>query len=167
MSIALALDPGRTTGAAVGELENGRMYVRWSQHRFDHIQLWQQLELLKPDYLIIEEFEYRRGTRSREGLDLYPRELLGVAELWCQMNKKPIYRQKASEGKSYFSNSTLQSNRCYDRGKPHAMDAVRHLLQWFTFGFGYQYNTSGFEPRALKKEPPKLKKLTVYRKPGQ
>lgn len=162
-AIAVAFDPGLTTGAAVGTLTDGRMYVRASQHKFDHLMLWQQLELLKPDYVISEDFEFRRN--SKEGLILYPLELIGVMEIWTALNRKSFTRQKASQGKSYYNNDVLTRDGLYIRGKPHAMDATRHLLHWFTFGFGYQFNASGYEPEA--KRLPKLKKLTVYRKPGQ
>lgn len=144
--VIVSLDPGRTTGHAVGTIDDGLMTVRCGQDRFDHIQLYQQLILLDPTMIIAEEFEFR--NRARKGLDLYPRELLGVLELYCQQYKKPLFRQKAMEGKAYYTDEKLKRDSLYIKGKPHAMDAVRHLLQWYTFGFGYQFNTSGYEPAA-------------------
>ena len=139
----VSLDPGRTTGHAVGTLEDGFMRVRCGQTQFDHIMLYQQLELIKPDYIICEEFEFR--NKARKGLDLYPRELLGVCELYTQQRKIPLFRQKAMEGKAYYSNDKLKKDGLYLPGKPHAMDGLRHLLHWYTFGFGFQFNTSGYE----------------------
>ena len=161
--IAVAFDPGVTTGAAVGTLEDGKMFVRSTQHRLDHLQLWQQLELLKPDYVITEDFEFRR--KSPEGLILYSLELIGVMEVWTALNKKPLFRQKASQGKGYYTNTILKANLVYQAGPryTHAMDAVRHLLHWYTFGWGYQFNVAGFGPEA-KKNVPKLPKRTVHRK---
>lgn len=138
----VSLDPGRTTGHAVGRIEKGKMYVRFGQTQFDHIMLYDQLCLLKPDYIIIEEFEFRK--RARLGLDLYPRELLGITELYCQQRKIGIFRQKAMMGKSYYSDVKLKEDGLYDRGKPHGHDAVRHLLHWFTFEFGFQFNKNGY-----------------------
>lgn len=139
----VSLDPGRTTGHAVGEIEDGLMRVRCGQTEFDHIMLFQQLQLLKPDMVICEEFEFR--NRARKGLDLYPRELLGVCELYCQLEKKPLFRQKAMEGMGFYSNDKLKRDGLYIKAKPHAMDGLRHLLHWFTFGYGFQYNTSGYK----------------------
>lgn len=140
--IIVAFDPGRTTGHAVGTIDDGLMVVRCGQNQFDHIQLYQQLCLLSPDMVIAEEFEFR--NRARKGLDLYPRELLGVCELWCQQNKTPLFRQKAMMGKGFYTDEKLKRDELYVKGKPHAMDAVRHLLHWFTFSFGFQFNTQGY-----------------------
>jgi hypothetical protein len=139
-------DPGRTTGHAVGVIEDGRMVVRCGQLDFDHIMLYQQLSLLSPDMVICEEFEFR--NRARKGLDLYPRELLGVCELYCQQRKIALFRQKAMEGMGFYTNEKLQRDGLYIRGKPHAMDALRHLLHWYTFGYGFQFNTSGYISQA-------------------
>lgn len=148
ISTVVAFDPGRTTGHAVGEITDGLMLVRCGQDQFDHIMLYQQLCLLNPDAVIAEEFEFR--NRARKGLDLYPRELLGVCELWCQQNKKMLFRQKAMEGKGFYTDEKLKRDGLYIRGKPHAMDGLRHLLHWYTFGFGFQYNTAGYEAQKHK-----------------
>ena len=161
---AVAFDPGLTTGAAVGTLENGRMHVRATQIKLDHLMLWQQLELLKPDFVITEDFEWRKNAWQKGFIELYPLELIGVMEIWTALNHKAMFRQKASEGKSYYHNNVLKESGVWIQSKPHGMDAMRHLLHWFTFGWGYQFNISGYEPEA-KKAVPKLKKLTVYRKP--
>lgn len=139
----VAFDPGGTTGHAVGIIEDGTMAVRAGQTRFDHIELYNQLAFLNPQYVIAEEFEFR--NRSRKGLDLYPRELLGVLELWCQQNKKLIFRQKAGQALgAYYKDTKLKQDGLYIAGKPHAMDALRHLLHWYTYGFGYQFNIQGY-----------------------
>ena len=162
-AVALALDPGLTTGAAVGTLKDGHMLIRATQHKFDHLELWQQLELLNPDYLITEDFEFRRGRR--DGLILYSLELIGVMEIWTSLKHKPLFRQSASKGKGYYSDAVLKKNEVYMPGKGHAMDATRHLLQWYTFEWGYQFNTKGFslEPKPKGTINPKLPKRTVYR----
>jgi hypothetical protein len=52
--------------------------------------------------------------------------------------------QTAAKGKGYYTNHHLQAADVYTRGIPHGMDALRHLLQWYTFEAGYQYNKHGF-----------------------
>jgi len=143
-------DPGITTGHAVGVMEDGLMKVRCGQTAFDHIMLYDQLQLLKPDMIVAEEFEFR--GRARKGLELYPRELLGVLELYCQQNKIRLFRQKAATGMAYYSNEKLTRDGLYIRGKPHAMDALRHLLHWYTYGYGFQFNTSGYEAENRRKK---------------
>lgn len=138
----VAFDPGITTGHAVGVIEDGLMTVRCGQTAFDHIMLYDQMRALNPKYVVAEEFEFR--GRVRKGLELYPRELLGVMELYCQQEKKLLFRQKAAEGMGYFGNNKLKDDGLYVRGKPHAMDALRHLLHWYQFGFGYQFNRDGY-----------------------
>lgn len=146
MKTVACFDPGITTGHAVGILDDGKMTVRCGQTAFDHIMLYDQLCLLKPDMIVAEEFEFR--NRARKGLELYPRELLGVIELYGQQAKIRVFRQKAAEGMAYYSNQKLQRDGLYIRGKPHAMDALRHLLHWYTYGYGFQFNKSGYESEA-------------------
>lgn len=143
--IAACFDPGVTTGHAVATVDapGKPIKIRSGQTRFDHIMLFQQLELLRPQFVVCEGFEYR--NRKRTGLILYPVELIGVIHLWAQLSKTPLYMQKAMEGKSYYSDKMIKDAKLWLPGKPHAMDAVRHLLHWFTFGYGYQFNTNGFE----------------------
>lgn len=160
--IALSLDPGKTTGAAVGTLIGDKCLIRASQHRFDHLELWHQLEILKPDYVITEDFEIRRNSPA--GLVLYSLELIGVMEIWTSLNRKPLFRQKASEGKGYYTDALLRRHEVYIRGKPHSMDATRHLLHWLTYNWGYQFGIKTFELEQKPKQVPRLPKRTVYKK---
>jgi hypothetical protein len=139
----VAFDPGVTTGFARGTWSDGLMTVKVGQHDLDHIELYDQLDLLKPKYVITEEFEFR--NRARKGLELVSREYIGIFELWCQRNKRLLFRQKASRALGqYYSNDKLKHDKLYVASKPHAMDALRHLLHWYTFGFGFQFNRDGY-----------------------
>ena len=144
----VSLDPGVTTGYAVGHIEDGVMYVRAGQEVWSHNELWQELHLAKPDAIVCESFEYRNKARS--GLILYSVELIGIVHLFCspsyQNPSVALYMQSAAKGKSYYSNTHLQTDNVYKRGIPHGMDALRHLLHWYTFSAGFQYNKHGFAP---------------------
>jgi hypothetical protein len=48
--------------------------------------------------------------------------------------------QTASQGKRYFTDQTMKRLLIYNAAYRHGRDAARHLLEWFTFGAGYQYN---------------------------
>jgi len=144
-----ALDPGVTTGYAEGLInEEGHMYVVCGQSRWSHLELWGWLEDHQPDVIITERFEYR--NRARSGLELFSRELIGVANLYTQMVMPPpheLVMQPAGTvvGKtSYFNNDRLKKEGLYKPARDHAMDALRHLLYWFEFGSGFQYNKRGY-----------------------
>jgi hypothetical protein len=142
----VAFDPGVTTGYAIGHIDEGVMYVRAGQEVWSHGELWKQLHLAEPNAIIAESFEFRQG--SRKGLVLFSCELIGVLHLFCSPSYRtpsvPLYMQTAAKGKGYYTNQHLQAADVYTRGIPHGMDALRHLLHWFTFGAGYQYNKHGF-----------------------
>jgi len=104
--------------------------------------LWRRLAEFQPRYIIMEDFEFR--GRASTGLNLFPCQLIGVArlyELTEPTGKCALYLQKPAQGKSYFTDPILKSKGLYKRGLPHGMDASRHLLQWLTFGAGYQFLT--------------------------
>ena len=144
--IAVALDPGITTGYAIGIIDDGMMTVVSGQERYTHYSLWKFLKEETPDFIISESFEFRRA--ARDNLILYSIEMIGVIRLYCEGYDKPLHMQSAATGKGYYNDSKLQSARLYKPTRPHANDAVRHLLQWFTFGPGFKYNTKGFKSGA-------------------
>jgi len=100
--------------------------------------LWDALELLKPDSLICESFEYRQNSRA--GLDLTPAHLIGVVKLYGDKHDCRLFFQTAAKGKGYYTDSALKNALVFNSHFRHGRDAVRHLLTWFTFGAGYKYN---------------------------
>ena len=133
----ISIDPGITTGYCRALVDNKGCAVRPYQAKNDVWQHWDELKAYHPDIIIIEDFEYRKG--QRDGLILFSVQLIGVTRLWAKQNNATLYIQKAMEGKSHFSNELLKDRGVYKRGMPHAMDATRHLIHWFTFKAGYQY----------------------------
>jgi hypothetical protein len=147
----VSLDPGITTGYASGVIEDGRLGAVSGQAKWKELDLFLQLEFSKPQIIIYERFDYRRGQDRAE---LFSRNLIGVINLWVQRReaaKSPIkvYEQMPHQViGQYYTDKVLKDSKMYKVGNPHANDAMRHLLHWFTFGAGYQYNTGGFEPLA-------------------
>lgn len=140
----LAFDPGVTTGIAQGTLLDGGMIVKCWQDRSTHEDFWNLLNMVQPEHVVTEEFEFR--NRARKGLELISREFIGVYVLWGQVHHKFVHRQKPSQViNGYFTDGQLKKENMYIAGKPHAMDAVRHLLYWYTFGYGYQFNKNGYK----------------------
>jgi hypothetical protein len=137
----LAVDPGVMTGYAYAEITDEKKLNFWPFQMTDDVDdFWRRLDKFSPDFIVMEDFEYR--NRARVGLNLFPVQMIGVARLYelTEPSGKCVLRlQKAAQGKAYYSDTVLKSINCYKRGVPHGMDATRHLLQWATFGPGYEY----------------------------
>ena len=156
----IAIDPGGTTGWAKGLIREGRMGVTAGQDEWNHIQIYNALDLYKPDIIVCERFDFRkRGVKQQEAANLISREYIGVIHFYVQtqnlkLHSTPqssyervsLFMQMPSEGVGGYwkEDSKLKEDGVFNIGKPHANDATRHLLQWFTFKEGYQYNKGGF-----------------------
>jgi hypothetical protein len=154
----ISIDPGIMSGYCYAEVLNptdeaGRKLTYHPFQINDNVDdLWCRLMDFKPNHIIIEDFEFRRGKMAAGGLELFPKELIGVARLYSLLVfndvkltdpksgwKSRLFIQKAAQGKSYYTNPVLKDAGLYVRGCEHGMDASRHLLQWFTFGYGNQF----------------------------
>ena len=138
----MALDPGIMTGYCYGVIEEKKLKYHPFQSTDQVDDLWRRFREWKPRYIIIEDFQFRRGKMAAGGLELFPVQLIGVTNLYGLIadHQTAVYVQQPAQGKSYYTNPVLQKEKLYQRGIPHAMDASRHLLHWFTFGAGYQFN---------------------------
>ena len=146
----VALDPGETTGYAIGVINQGLMDCKSDQARWNHLNLYDFLTLHHADFIVCESFDFRK---SSDGANLYPRELIGVVNLYVQaLNLSPIvggvtlHMQSPAEAKGPFQDKILKQANLYNTGKPHSNDAMRHLLQWYMFKQGYKYNKRGYRP---------------------
>lgn len=139
------LDPGITTGYALASIEDTQIYLSYEQDVWSCKDLFNFLKRHDPDYLGIEDFEYRPG-KAKPNIVLYPVELIGVATLWAQWYKvgaDRFFRQKAAIGKAHWSDRLLKEQGLYIPGVEHGRDAARHLLHWLSFGYGYQFLRNG------------------------
>jgi len=139
----LSLDPGETTGYALAVNAKEKLFLAYSEARFDHQGFWdflRKIALHGTVHTVCEDFEFRR-SKQKDGLNLYPVELIGIVRLFCNGNEwSPLWMQKAAQGKAYYDDNKLKSMEVYQKGCEHGRDATRHLLHWFTFGAGYQFN---------------------------
>lgn len=155
----ISLDPGGTTGWAKGLILNGKMGAISGQDAWDHLALYTAIQVFDPDIIVCERFDYRKGGYKQEGVELISREYIGVVELFVQQSNALSYSsleghkrsvklcmQMPSEGVGGYwkEDDKLKADGMYMAGIPHGNDAMRHLLQWFTFKEGYQYNKEGF-----------------------
>lgn len=153
-----AFDPGITTGYASGIIDNGKLGVVSGQAKWRELELYQQLKFSSPDIIIYERFEYRsQRAYNVDNAELFPRNLIGVINLYVQEREgsdNPLHAvalQMPAQvlGKQcYWTDKRLKDAKVYKVANPHANDAMRHLLYWWQFGSGYQFNTNGFESLA-------------------
>jgi hypothetical protein len=139
--IALALDPGKCTGIAIAAKSGEEFEVCYNQASLDVSGFWQLLKQVSPDFAICESFEFRKG-KQHAGIDLYPRELIGILRLFMWDQQEHLYFQPASVQGSkdvYFSDVKLKELGLYLKGIEHGRSAVKHLLYWYYFGAGFNY----------------------------
>jgi hypothetical protein len=136
----ISVDPGKTTGYCYAAFDKGKLYFAPFQMFDDVDDFWDRLAAFKPEHVIIESFQYRKGGRTNAGLDLFPVQLIGVARLYEVKANVKLYLQTPSQGKGYYTDRTLKQLGLYQRGEEHGRDASRHLLQWATFGAGYKFS---------------------------
>jgi hypothetical protein len=146
----ISIDPGVTTGYAVGVITDGYMKVRCNQQKFDHIDLYDFLIGNHPDVVICERFDFRKMA---VGVNLYPVEMIGVVNYFIQDRQRrdvpvELFMQKPAEQgkKAYWTDQKLKDKKVYDIHNEHGRSAIKHLLYWYTFGAGFQYNKKEFGP---------------------
>ncbi len=138
----LSLDPGVTTGWCRADLEDSFVSLLPGQGELSHRQIYSLLATYEPHYVVCEDFEYRPG-QAKDYIVLTSLEYIGVVKLYAEPSSTRMWiqpklsMQKAAEGKGYYSNDKLKELGVYKRGLPHGMDALRHMLHWFTFKAGY------------------------------
>jgi hypothetical protein len=140
--IALALDPGVTTGYCIGLLEENKLWVAPHERKFSLAELYDYLNWFSPYdiFVVYEDFQYRNAPRA--GLDLTPVKMIGIIELFAESgdhSQQWYYKQTPAQGKGFFTDQRLKDMGVYKVGKAHGRDATRHLLQWYTFGAGSRY----------------------------
>lgn len=137
----IAIDPGVTTGYCYARVMEEVLYYYPFQIMDDVDDLFKRLHSFGPRYIIMEDFQFRQG-KQRTGINLFPVQLIGVAKLYSiiTVQQCALELQSPYEGKGYYNDAVLKRKGLYKRGIPHAMDASRHLLHFFAYKAGYQYN---------------------------
>lgn len=136
----VTLDPGITTGYTLAAICD-KFYIACEEAILSHRQLFELLLKSQPNTVVCESFEYR-NTKSKDNVELYPRELIGIARLYCEMYPMTkLYMQTPAQGKGFYTDDKLRKLGIYKKGCHHGRDAVRHLMHWYTFGAGFQFNT--------------------------
>ena len=138
----VAFDPGITTGVSIGNIEDGELIFQADQGTLTLKFVWNFLHRLNPDCIVYETFEFRQG-KQRAGLELFSRNVIGVIQLYVELNEIFVAPQKAAQAKEFMNSERLKEEKAWLKGKEHARDAIKHLLYWWYWGAGYQYNKKG------------------------
>jgi hypothetical protein len=102
----------------------------------------------------MESFDFRHAERSRDKIDYTAPEVIGAVREW-QLSRQHVElrRTPAALGKGFWNNEKLQRAEMYKKSFPHGMDALRHLLRFFTFEYGDESISKGlFEKIRLTTE---------------
>lgn len=140
----LSLDPGRTTGYAIGIVHDTKPFIAYHQQELDHKGIWQLLDKVgrECDYqlnIVCEEFHFRR---SQTGVDYYPIELIGIVNYFVQcypMNALFWQNPSVQSKRGYWSDAKLKEMGLYQKQYEHGRSAVKHLLHWLQFSTGAKY----------------------------
>lgn len=89
------------------------------------------LMLYRPAMVVIEEFRLRL-VAATVGSTVPTIEVIGVMKYLCGVRGLPFCFQQPSQ-KICFSDNRIKSLGLYQKGKPHATDAVRHSTYFLTF----------------------------------
>lgn len=124
---ALAIDPGKTNGWAIWTPRIGYNVGQCLPE-----DVWALLGLAiehNASAIVYEQFDYRTGQVHA---DLTPVEVIGVIKEWhrqhCHQWTGNLVRQRPLEAKFFFTDKRLKERGLWEPGKPHSMDALRHLL---------------------------------------
>lgn len=139
----ISFDPGGTTGVALVDLRAptkfGGIQFAYKEH---HIDLWDLLQLVLPEFIVIEDFNYRimsdreKSDMGRLGIELISRNYIGIIELYCKMYdcEYKIQAPHVAVGKTpFWSDDKLKKIGLYVSNAPHYNDAMRHLLTYLVF----------------------------------
>jgi len=121
----MAIDPGGTCGFATcgPDMSDNKAF----QKKFAlHDQFLQELNEFYPDILVMEKFL----VTHRDKADYTAIEYIGLGRWFAERRRIPFILQSPSMGKGYFTNDKLKRLNVYLPGRPHAMDAMRHLYQF-------------------------------------
>jgi len=123
-----ALDPGVTTGLATATDDHYTSFeLKAGDYPHPHEMLFDTLSNLEPKKIIYESFQFRQ---AQLGAVFKGVEYIGVIELYAQLKCIEVIIQSPSDGKAFWDDKKLRALGVYKPGKPHANDAIRHLLTY-------------------------------------
>ena len=140
----ISLDPGRTTGYCLARMNVGTCEIAYNEAQLSPADLLLTLQDIVPSVIVYEDFSFRNRQKQRDKVDLFSVQLIGICEAYAGLNPDcHVKKQTPSQGKGHYSDDKLKSLGLYQQGTVHGRDAARHMLQYMTFGAGWQLFNGG------------------------
>lgn len=128
MTVAfLALDPGKTTGAAWRDSIDPQGAIDTCDVTGNELDLWNFMGRKMPRVVVYESFLWQQ----RHEVNFSPVYNIGVIRVWCQLNNVPYFEQTPAGGKGFWIDK-LAPVGLYVVGSQHRRDATAHLLHFLT-----------------------------------
>lgn len=121
----IALDPGVTTGVAINTELGDFLTTQWRFEVEPHLDIYEVLEILKPDLVLSEAFHFRQ---DKTGAVFTGVEYIGVIKYFCQRHNVQHIEITPGQGKGFWDNHKIKALGLWRPSAPHAMDAMRILL---------------------------------------
>lgn len=140
----LSIDPGGTTGYCIYRPgqdlgDEGDSFVPmpmrnsvWHSAEIGpsthHRDFWKLLTDEQPDTVVCENFWFQH----RDKVELVSVEYIGIVKLWCELTQTRIVLQNPNQAKELWKDERLKRLGLHTPARPHANDAVRHMLYYIT-----------------------------------
>ena len=130
MSLILAVDPGKMTGAALYDIATKTLLNAWECPNAEFIDWARDFLAASPPIIVrSERFVISGGTvrmgRTDENWSI---ECIGCLRAMCRWHGHDFDLQAAGDAKKMAPNPKLREIGWYIKGKGHATDAVRHIV---------------------------------------
>ena len=133
--LIVSLDPGVTTGIAVKRSDKTFFeLITISEKKLNEMDLFEFLNAVDPDIIVYEDFIHTQVIK----VNLTPAHLIGVVKQYSQFARIPAI-SSAPSNKAWWTNHKIKTIDLWEKGKPHGMDALRHLLFYETFKANNHY----------------------------
>lgn len=124
----IAVDPGKTCGWS---LWKGKKVLKTGQS--NSLTLFRLIEETDVKFVVYERFILRASAaKAMIGNEFGTVQTIGVLKYICKQKGIPCIGQTPAQ-RTFFTNDRLKEMGVYEKGKPHAMDSVRHGLYYLAF----------------------------------
>jgi len=141
-SRVLALDPGETTGVAHFEygmlVSSSQIATKTIAEGLTNLKRVIDTAFGSLDHLsaiVVEDYRvYAWKAKQHIGDSLHTARLIGAIEVLALQYDVPLFKQSAQIAKQFVTEVKLHEWGFYQKGLPHARDAIRHAAYFTLFG---------------------------------
>jgi len=134
----MSIDPGLTIGYSIfvnGEPSGASQIDVTNDDK--ELSIISEIKKYSPEVLVYEDYIIYPSKMDAHNLsDIPTLKLIGVIEFICYQMGIKVFKQLASTGKGFVKDDKIKEWGYYLKGRPHAMDALRHGLHALLFNKG-------------------------------